>query len=151
MVFAGSTLFAQTPDLRVGKLGSNLDVVLDVSKNESFYFAYPQTIYDTVSTTWDLVFGLDKVVDFTKLYTKFTLDSISGTPIVTVKTYGKLFWTDEWTPIDTVEWAGTTADTTFRADNATATAYRFYKAEAVADTAGNFRWKVNTFEFKIFK
>ena len=150
MLFLGSVVYSQNVDLRVSKLKSSLDATLDISKDETFYFAYPTATYDTVSNVWDVIIGVDNVFDLTKQYCSFKLDSVAGTPVVTVRTFGKLFWNDSWTGIDSVSWAGTTADTTFATSNSAA-AYRFYKLSATADTAGNFKWKVGRVEMKLFK
>jgi len=61
------------------------------------------------------------------------LDSVSGTPTVTITVYGKTFSADSYTSLGTaVEYAGT-ADTTFKYPITTANRYRYFKIEFVAD------------------
>jgi hypothetical protein len=141
----------QQTDLRVSKLRSSLDAVLDLDKNQTYFYTYPTATVDTVDNTWSYTIGVDNSFDLTKQYVKVTLDSISGTPSVTTHLYGKTFWGDSWTSIANVVWAGSSADTTFYITNATAVAYRFFSVGLIADTTGNHVAKPSLIEFKLGK
>jgi len=99
-----------------------------INKNTT-YFEYSGEDSDTVIAdgTWGLWLANQK--DFSMLHAvKVSLDSVSGTPTCDVKLQGKVFDDDSWTDITTVEWTGTTSDTTFTiSETSTAKFYRHYR------------------------
>lgn len=130
---------------------ASLDTRLDADKSQYYYKAPNLSVIDSVNNTLSLVLGVDNLFDLTKQYVKVKLDSISGSPATTVYLNAKHFWTDDWTGIDTVTWAGTEADTVFSVSNTTSNAYRFFNIQFVSDTAGNFQFRPTLLEFNVRK
>ena len=114
----------------VKNLKSDVDIYLDLKKDITF-FQVNGGITDTVGvadSTWVKTFSVDNLYDALKSTAKMTLDSLSGTPTITVTQEGKDFWDDApWTVILTEDWAGTTGDTTLLFNGSTAKHYRFYR------------------------
>jgi hypothetical protein len=79
------------------------------------------------------------------------LDSTSGDHTnVAVELYGQKFNTGAWAQIgSTVNWAGTTADTTIIISNATANRYRRYKAKFTGTGTGV--TTIDSQEFKLYR
>jgi len=79
------------------------------------------------------------------------LDSVSGNHTnVAVALYGSKFSSSAYSAIgSTINWKGTTADTTIVISNATANRYRYYKVTVTGTGTGV--TKVDNQEFKLYK
>lgn len=132
----------------VNSLKNTTNVYLTMEPETETYWYRAKPAPDTVSTAdtlWAYTFGLDHVTDPTKQYLKIDLDSVSGTPAVTVYWQGKYFWDDaSWTAISNATWYGSTADTTILIDQSTAKHFRFYRL--LHDGVGD-----STFKYSIAK
>lgn len=120
ILLLGVTGFAQDKTGALGEGKTYLDISFDASDtiNES------ETYYVEIENFQHYPQMQDFYVD---------IDSVSGTPGVTIKAYGKKFSGDSYVQIgDSVVWAGT-ADTTFVISATTANRYRYLKVEFVAD------------------
>jgi hypothetical protein len=106
------------------------------------------TVTDAVETWLSVEGALDfkSTQDF-----RVELDSTSGDHSnVAVALYGKKFSGDDWTQIgSTVNWAGTTSDTTITISNTTANRYRFFKFGYTGTGTGV--TTVDKQEFKLWK
>ncbi|HEY5588412.1 MAG TPA: hypothetical protein VIK86_05585 [Candidatus Paceibacterota bacterium] len=111
----------------------NTDYNLDTTTARTFIFTAPQA----QPTTQDYVVNIDSV--------------FGNQTNVAVALYGqKSTIAVDWTQIgSTVNWLGTTSDTTIIISNATANRFRNYKA--VITGTGNGRSKIDAQELKLFK
>lgn len=137
----------------VKNLKSDVDIYLDLNKDLTF-FQVNGRITDTVGvadSSWVKTFSVDNLYDALKSTAKMTLDSLSGTPTITVTQEGKDFWDDAWTVILTEKWAGTTGDTTLLFNGSTAKHYRFYRynVDYNAKVAGQAR--ITRLQHKFYK
>jgi hypothetical protein len=77
-----------------------------------------------------------------------TVTATAGTPTVEVKLYGKCFEGDDYTYIgDSVVWTMAVADTPMRITTTTATKYRYYRLEFIADATNQLSY-ITAVEFK---
>ena len=138
----------------VKNLKSHVDIYLDLKKDITF-FQVNGGITDTVGvadSTWVKTFSVDNLYDSLKSTAKMTLDSLSGTPTITVTQEGKDFWDDStWTVILTEDWAGTTGDTTLLFNGSTAKSYRFYRYKVSCDTTIAGQARVTRLQHKFYK
>lgn len=152
LLFMG-TAFGQSI-YSVKNLKSNVDIYLNLDKDITF-FQVNGGITDTVGvadSTWVKTFSVDNLYDALKSTAKMTLDSLSGTPTITVTQEGKDFWDDApWTVILTKKWAGTTGDTTLLFDGSTAKHYRFYRYNVVHDTTVVGQARITQLQHKFYK
>jgi len=85
------------------------------------------------SETYSIEVTANKATPLTQSM-RIKLDSISGTPTVSVDLWGKPFDSDIYEKIgSTVSWTGTTADTTIHVLNATANRFRIFKTLITSD------------------
>jgi hypothetical protein len=124
LISLGQTIYT------VKNVDALFDVKLDINRNKTF-FQLNGGATQTVSqddSTWTYTFCVDNLYDALKGYGKMDLDSLAGTPSVTVTLEAKYFYDDaSWTTVLTKTWAGTTGDTTLIFDNSSAKAYRFFR------------------------
>ena len=93
----------------------------------------------TLTNTTPATMYFDGKQDFTTTQDyQVQLDSVSGDHTnVAVALYGQKFATSAWTQIgSTVNWAGTTADTTILISNTTANRFRKYKVVFIGTGTG---------------
>ena len=152
LLFMG-TAFGQSI-YSVKNLKSDVDIYINLNKDITF-FQVNGGITDTVGvadSTWVKTFSVDNLYDALKSTAKMTLDSLSGTPTITVTQEGKDFWDDAaWTVILTKTWAGTTGDTTLLFDGSTAKHYRFYRYNVVLDTTVAGQARITQLQHKFYK
>lgn len=119
-----------------------------VNKPET-YKAYTTDVTVTNTTAKTVYFDGKQDFKTTQDYL-CQLDSTSGNHTnVAVALYGQKFETAVWTQIgSTVNWKGTTADTTIVISNATANRYRKYKVTFTGTGAGV--TTVDSQEFKLY-
>lgn len=132
---------------------TGINFTFDVNEDLT-YVEYTGNAADTISSTdstWTYTFAVKNLLDDLKVQGRMVLDSVSGVPNTAVYLKGKVFGDDSWTTITTVNWTGSSSDTTFSIDNATAKPYRYlqYAIDCVADSTQKF--KVNEFELKLHK
>lgn len=145
---------AQNTALDVSSLKSSFDNYLDVNKqigaDKTYLYKYGVTA-DTISsndTLWNYdiaVLNLKRKLD-SELRIK--LDSVSGSPTVTVSLQGKWSYNDSYTTISSATWHGTSSDTTIAISNTTNKFYRFYNILLDA-TATAQKASVNYLEFGV--
>ena len=152
LLFIG-TAFGQSI-YSVKNLKSDVDIYLDLKKDITF-FQVNGGITDTVGvadSSWVKTFSVDNLYDALKSTAKMTLDSLAGTPTITVTQEGKDFWDDAtWTVILTKTWAGTSADTTLLFDGSTAKHYRFYRYNVDYDGTVAGQARVTQLQHKFYK
>lgn len=138
----------------VRNLKSDVDIYLDLKKDITF-FQVNGGIADTVGvadSSWVKTFSVDNLYDVLKSTAKMTLDSIKGSPRITVTQEGKDFWDDAtWTTVLTETWYGTTGDTTLLFDGSTAKHYRFYRYNVDYDAKVNGQARITRLQHKFYK
>lgn len=152
LLFIG-TAFGQSI-YSVKNLKSDVDIYLNLNKDITF-FQVNGGITDTVGvadSTWVKTFSVDNLYDALKSTAKMTLDTLSGTPTITVTQEGKDFWDDaKWTVILTEDWACTTGDTTLLFNGSSAQHYRFYRYRVVYDTTAVGQVRITQLQHKFYK
>lgn len=121
-------------DITVKGLKNTFDYQLSFEKPVLYYVIYGDEVADTIaaSETWSKDFIVMDFDQNIKSQCRFALDSISGSPNVTVTLEGKYSYNDSYTTIATATWAGTSPDTTIILQGTTAVPYRFLNAKAVS-------------------
>jgi hypothetical protein len=157
IIFIAALLFVVTTFgqsiYTVKSLKSSVDFYLDVKKDLTF-FQVNGSSADTIGvadSTWIKTFSVDNLYDALKSTAKMTLDSLAGTPTISVTQEGKDFWDDAWTVILTKTWAGTTGDTTLLFDGSTAKHYRFYRYNVDYDAKVAGKAKITSLHHKFYK
>lgn len=158
IIFIAALLFVVTTFgqsiYTVKSLKSSVDFYMDVNKDVTF-FQVNGSSADTIGvtdSTWVKTFSVDNLYDALKSTGKVTLDSIKGSPRVTVTQEGKDFWDDAaWTTILTKTWYGTTGDTTLLFDGSTAKHYRFYRYNVDYDGTVAGQAKITSLHHKFYK
>ena len=152
LLFIG-TAFGQSI-YSVKSLKSDVDIYLDLKKDITF-FQVNGGITDTVGvadSSWVKTFSVDNLYDALKSTAKMTLDSIKGSPRITVTQEGKDFWDDAtWTTVLTKKWYGTTGDTTLLFDGSTAKHYRFYRYNVDYDAKVGGQARITQLQHKFYK
>jgi hypothetical protein len=111
-------------------------------------FAVKNTNYTLTNTTVSWFKFVAKKDNMSTQDFECNLDSLSGNHTnVAVSLYGRKFSTDDWTQIgSTVNWTGTTSDTTLTISNTEYNRYREYKANFLGTGTGT-----TTIDFQKFK
>lgn len=145
--------YGQT-DISVTGLKNTTDAYIDVqgSSERSYVYKYGNEVSDTLnaSDTWSYTVTLIK--DFSsdlKYEARTELDSVSGSPGVSMILQGKYSWNDSWTPLDTAIWSGTSSDTTMGITYTTAKNYRFIRLYFVSDATAQ-KSQVERVEFGVY-
>lgn len=138
-------------------LASSFDVNFKVNQkspesNIVYSYFYGNETTDTIdaSDTWNRDYSIMNLYDALKQECRVELDSVSGTPSVTVTLEGKYSYNDSYTSIATATWTGTSADTTIILQGSTAKPYRFLNFKAVADATEQ-KVQIERVELGIFK
>jgi len=113
--------------------------------------AFSLNATDTLGTTDTFTINIDARKDFPATQDFFIeLDSVSGTPTVSIQLKGKKFSDAAYANIGSaIEWTGTSGDTTIMISNATENRYRFYQVVCTADATTQ-KSLVTAAEFKIY-
>ena len=110
----------------------------------------PASTYTLTNTTnsWFLIKGYTDWITTQDFQVK--LDSLTGNHTnVAVALYGRKFGNDSWTQIgSTVNWKGTTVDTTITISNTSAARWREYKASFTGTGTGTS--KIELIKFKLW-
>lgn len=125
----------------------------DINDNLT-YLRYTGAVADTVSSndsTWSYTMGIQNLYDALKVECRVELDSVSGTPTSACYLQGKTFVQDDWTTLTTVNWAGTSADTTLSLGYSTAKPYRFYRVHFDCTAGTTQKFKIDEFEVSLYK
>ena len=149
--------YGQNTALDVKSLENNFDVNFKVNNNraaDNFVYSwfYGNESTDTIdaSDTWNRDYSIRNLYDALKHECRVELDSISGTPTVTVTLEGKYSYNDGYTSIATATWSGTSADTTIILQGSTAKPYRFINFKAVADATAQ-KVQIERVEVGVYK
>jgi hypothetical protein len=139
-------------DISVKELAKSADWTFDINKNETYNFFYGDEVTDTIdaSDTWSRNYVVKNVYDALKQECRVKLDSVSGSPSVTVTLEGKYSYNDSYTSIATATWSGTSSDTTIILQGTTAKPYRILNFKAVADATTQ-KVQIERVELGVFK
>jgi len=119
----------------IGTATAQTAIVSVAEKNSYYDLATDYTLTNTTTSwfRWKAAKDTPSTQDF-----EFHLDSLSGNHTnVAVSVYGRKFTSDSWTQIgSTVNWAGTTSDTTILISNTSINRYREFKSNFVGTGTG---------------
>lgn len=134
LVLAMFTAISYGQDVSIKGVKSGFDQVFDINKNTTYLWFYGDESTDIIeaSDTWSHDYVIDNLYDALKHECRVKLDSVSGSPDVTVTLEGKYSYNDSYTSIATATWSGTSSDTTIILQGSTAKPYRFLNFKAVA-------------------
>lgn len=149
--------YGQNTALDVKSLENSFDVNFKINENKAsnnfvYSWFYGNESTDTIdaSDTWNRDYSIRNLYDALKHECRVALDSISGTPTVTVTLEGKYSYNDSYTTIATADWAGTTSDTVIILQGSTAKPYRFLNLKAVADATAQ-KVQIERVEVGVYK
>jgi len=157
LIIFASILFAvvsygQNTDLTVKGVKSNFNTTFDIKDNVTFRYYYGSAA-DTVSNNdslWNYDVAIENLYDALDHELRIKLDSVSGSPAVTVTLQGKYSYNDSYSSLGTATWAGTSSDTTIVITNGTNKNYRFLNI-LLDGTATAQKSKVNYIEIGVSK
>lgn len=145
-------MVSMAQDISTKELAKDADAYFDVNKNITYDFFYGDETTDTIaaSETWSRNFVVKNLYDALKQECRVELDSVSGSPGVTVTLEGKYSYNDSYTSIATATWSGTSADTTIILQGSTAKPYRILNFKAVSDATAQ-KVQIERVELGVFK
>ena len=144
--------YGQNTALDVSSVKRHFNTTIDINKNLTYKYYYGSAA-DTVSNAdslWNYDIAVLNLYDALDSELRVSLDSVSGSPQVTVTLQGKWSYVDSYTDISSATWYGTSSDTTISISNATNKNYRFYNI-LLDGTATAQKSKVSLIEFGVSK